>query len=188
MLGSHICWHKAVIDKYSNFPSRRLQHNEPESWMIVEKLWFCYKYYMVSPGTHLVNSQESLSITSESQLKNKESLIENAWYGPFNPTVNLETDTKTLNYSLLWSKYSPSIHLKHKKTKINIFKQQLQKSHKKDILPKNLQINRSSFASYGTHAMKIIILRLWGILRVRDARRRGNKITGVQNHSNSAPV
>ena len=68
---------------------------------------------MVSPGTHLVNSQESLSITSES-------LIENAWYGPFNQTVNLETDTKTLNYSLLKSKYSPSIHLKHKKTKINI--------------------------------------------------------------------
>ena len=50
---------------------------------------------MVSPGTHLVNSQESLSITSESQLENKESLIENAWYGPFNQTVNLETDTKT---------------------------------------------------------------------------------------------
>ena len=66
---------------------------------------------MVSPGTHLVNSQESLSITSESQLKNNESLIENAWYGPFNQTVSLETDTKTLNYSLLKSKYSPSIHL-----------------------------------------------------------------------------
>ena len=52
--------------------------------------------YMVSPGTHLVNSQESLSISSESQLENKESLIENAWYGPFNQTVNLETDTKIL--------------------------------------------------------------------------------------------
>ena len=76
--------------------------------------------YMVSPGTHLVNSQESLSISSESQLENKESLIENAWYGPFNQTVNLETDTKTLNYSLLKSKYSPSIYLKHKKTKISI--------------------------------------------------------------------
>ena len=76
--------------------------------------------YMVSPGTHLVNSQESLSISSESQLENKESLIENAWYGPFNQTVNLETDTKTLNYSLLKSKYGPSIYLKHKKTKISI--------------------------------------------------------------------
>ena len=74
---------------------------------------------MVSPGTHLVNSQGSLSITSESQLENKESLIENAWYGPFYQTVNLETDTKTLNYSLLKSKYSP-LYLKHKKTKISI--------------------------------------------------------------------
>ena len=75
---------------------------------------------MVSPGTHLVNSQESLSISSESQLENKESLIENAWYGPFNQTVNLETDTRTPYYSLLKSKYSPSIYLKHKKTKISI--------------------------------------------------------------------
>ena len=65
---------------------------------------------MVSPGTHLVNSQESLSITSESQLKNKESLIDNAWYGPFNQPVNLETDAKTLYYSLLKSKYSPCIY------------------------------------------------------------------------------
>ena len=75
---------------------------------------------MVTPGTHLVNSQEYLSISSESQLENKENLIENAWYGPFNQTFNLETDTKTLNYSLLKSKYSPSIYLKHKKTKISI--------------------------------------------------------------------
>ena len=30
-------------------------------------------------------------------------------------TVNLKTDTKTLYYSLLKLKYSPSIHLKHKK-------------------------------------------------------------------------
>ena len=73
----------------------------------------------MSPGTHLVNSQESLSITIESQLENKESLIENAWYGPFYQTVNLETDTNTLNYSLLKSKYSP-LFLKHKKTKISI--------------------------------------------------------------------
>ena len=65
---------------------------------------------MVSPGTHLVNSQESLSITSGFQLKNKESLFENAWYGPFNQTVNVETDAKTLYYSLLKSKYSPSIY------------------------------------------------------------------------------
>ena len=69
--------------------------------MIVEK-WldgssdFVTNSVYGEPGTHLVNSQESLSISSESQLENKESLIENAWYGPFNQTVNLETDTKTL--------------------------------------------------------------------------------------------
>ena len=33
-----------------------------------------------------------------------------------------------------------------------IFKQQPQKSHEQDILPKNLQIDRWFFASYGTHA------------------------------------
>ena len=32
-----------------------------------------------------------------------------------NQTVNLETDKKILYYSLLKKKYSPSIHLKHKK-------------------------------------------------------------------------
>ena len=32
-----------------------------------------------------------------------------------NQTVNLETEAKTLNYSLLKLKYSPFIYLKHKK-------------------------------------------------------------------------
>ena len=36
-----------------------------------------------------------------------------------NQTVYLETDNKTLYYSLLKLKYSPSIYLKHKKAKIN---------------------------------------------------------------------
>ena len=36
--------------------------------------------------------------------------------GPLcNQTVNLETDAKTLNYSLLKLKYNPSIYFKHKK-------------------------------------------------------------------------
>ena len=34
---------------------------------------------MVSPGTHLVKTHVSLSRTNESQLKNYESEIENAW-------------------------------------------------------------------------------------------------------------
>ena len=42
---------------------------------------------------------------------------------------------------------------------------------------KNLQINRSFFASYGTHFMNIIILLPWGFLSVRDSGHRGNKIT-----------
>ena len=67
----------------------------------------------------------------------------------FHQTVNLETDAKTLYYSLLKLKYSPFIYLKHKKDKR---KQEPQKSHEKDILPKNLQFDRSLFASYGTHA------------------------------------
>ena len=52
---------------------------------------------MVSPGTHLVKNHESLFITNESQFKKKQ-------------TVNLETDAKTLHYSLLKLKYSPSIY------------------------------------------------------------------------------
>ena len=51
---------------------------------------------MASPGTHLVKNHESQSITNECQFKK----IENAW--PLcNQTVNMETDAKTLNYSLL---------------------------------------------------------------------------------------
>ena len=39
-------------------------------------------------------------------------------FGPLcNQTVTLETDAKTLYYSLLKLKYSPSIYLKHKKNK-----------------------------------------------------------------------
>ena len=51
---------------------------------------------MVSPGTHLVKNHESLFITNESQFKKQ--------------TVNLETDAKTLHYSLLKLKYSPFIY------------------------------------------------------------------------------
>ena len=57
---------------------------------------------------------------------------------PGNQTVNLEADPKTLYFSLLKLRYcSPSIK------QICLFKQQPQKSHKQDILQKNLQINRS---------------------------------------------
>ena len=69
---------------------------------------------MVSPGTHLVKTHESLSITNESQFKKtKSSKLKMLW--PLcNQTVNLNTDSKTLYYSMLKLKYSLSI-LKHNK-------------------------------------------------------------------------
>ena len=61
---------------------------------------------MVSPGTHLVKNHES-------QFKKKKSEIK--MLGPLcNQTVSLKTDSKTLYYSTLKLKYSPSI-LKHDK-------------------------------------------------------------------------
>ena len=68
---------------------------------------------MVSPGTHLVNSHKSLSITSESQLKKKQS-----------PKLKM-LGMGLLTRQLIWRQtpklflYSPSIFLKHKKIKIN---------------------------------------------------------------------
>ena len=70
---------------------------------------------MVSPETHLVRNHESLSITNESQFKKTRSL-KLKMLGPLcNQTVNLETDAKTLYYSLVKLKYSPSIYLMQKK-------------------------------------------------------------------------
>ena len=65
---------------------------------------------MASPGNHLVKNHESQSRTKESQFKKKNGFeIENAWPGPScNQTVNLKTDSKTLYYSILKLKYSPS--------------------------------------------------------------------------------
>ena len=68
---------------------------------------------MVSPGTHLVNSHKSLSITSESQLKKTKS-----------PELKM-LGMGLLTRQLIWRQtpklfiYSPSIFLMHKKTKIN---------------------------------------------------------------------
>ena len=69
-------------------------------------------------------------------------------YSVCNQTNKLETDANTLYYSLLKLKSSPSVYSKHKKESnkyIYIFKQQPQKSHEQDILPKNLQIDRSLY-------------------------------------------
>ena len=67
---------------------------------------------MVSPGSHLVKNHESLSIANESQLKKIQKV---KMLGPLcNRTVNLKTDAKTLYYSILKLKYSPTV-LKHNK-------------------------------------------------------------------------
>ena len=56
--------------------------------------------------------------------------------GPLcNQTVNLETDAKTLHYSLLKLKFSPLIYLKHKKE--NQIKQRSQKSRHKNSAKKS---------------------------------------------------
>ena len=64
----------------------------------------------VSPRTHLLKNNESQTRANESPLKKRknESEIENAW-AFCNQTVNLKTDSKTLYYSILKLKYSPSI-------------------------------------------------------------------------------
>ena len=64
----------------------------------------------VSPRTHLLKNHESQTRANESPLKKRknESEIENAW-AFCNQTVNLKTDSKTLYYSILKLKYSPSI-------------------------------------------------------------------------------
>ena len=71
---------------------------------------------MVSPGIQLVKTHEFPSITNESQLKKKRSpklkMLQDLY--AHNQRVNLETDTKTLYYSLLKLIHSPSIYLKHK--------------------------------------------------------------------------
>ena len=71
---------------------------------------------ILRPGNLLVENHESLSITNESQLK-KTRRPKLKMLGPLcNQTDNLETDAKTLHYSLLELKCSPSsTYLKHQK-------------------------------------------------------------------------
>jgi len=58
---------------------------------------------MVSLGTRLVKTHESLFRTNESQFKKSSKL---KMLGPFcSQTVNLKTDPKTLYYSILKLKY-----------------------------------------------------------------------------------
>ena len=67
----------------------------------------------MSPETHLEKNHEFQSITIESQKKDKTTTTTSQklkMLGPLsNQTVNLKTDTKTLHYSILKLKDSPSI-------------------------------------------------------------------------------
>ena len=70
---------------------------------------------MVSPETHLEKNHEFQSITIECQKKDKTTTTTTTsqklkMLGPLSKqTVNLKTDTKTLHYSILKLKYSPSV-------------------------------------------------------------------------------
>ena len=66
----------------------------------------------MSPETHLEKNHEFQSIKIEFQKKDKTTTTSQKlkMLGPLsNQTVNLKTDTKTLHYSILKLKYSPSI-------------------------------------------------------------------------------
>ena len=67
---------------------------------------------MVSPGNRIVKNHDS-----QSRNNGPSSKLQGVMLGPnlCNQTVvNLDIDAKTLHYSLLKLKYSPSIYLKHK--------------------------------------------------------------------------
>ena len=105
-------------------------------------------------------------------------------------TNKLETDANTLYYSLLKLKSSPSAYSKHKKESnkyIYIFKQQPQKSHEQDILPKNLQIDRSFFASYGMHALNYFVSLGIFMRQGRRTQRQQNHWLSSDNSSYSGP-
>ena len=122
---------------------------------------------------------ESQFTTIESQFKNKSpgSLC--------NHTVNLKIDSKTLYYSLLKLKYTPSI-VKHKKEKkkfvsLNNSHNNSHRNHTNRTFFKNI-LRTINLSLRLTGHIRQIILCLWGFLCVRDAGCRDNKITALSNH------
>ena len=115
----------------------------------------------------------------ESQFKTSSKL---KMLGPLcNQTVNLKTEYKTLYYSILKLKYSPSI-LKHKKGLMKYAS--LNNSHNNfhSNYTNRMFLQKHMFGSIDrrlllTGRMPWIILLLWGFSWDRDAGRRGNKIT-----------
>ena len=116
---------------------------------------------MVSPVTFFVKIHESQFTTIESQFKNKSpgSLC--------NHTVNLKIDSKTLYYSLLKLKYTPSI-VKHKKEKkkfvsLNNSHNNSHRNHTNRTFFKNI-LRSINLSLHLTGRIPQIILRLWGFL------------------------
>ena len=133
----------------------------PPSCLCTSLLVILLQIVMVSPGTHLVKIHESQFTTIESQFKNKStgSLC--------NHTVNLKTDFKTLSYSLLKLKYTPSI-VKHNKGKkeicvINNSHKNSHRNHTKRTFLKNI-LRSINLSLHLTGRIPQIILRLWGFL------------------------
>ena len=99
-----------------------------------------------------------------------------------NQTVNRKKDSKTLYYSILKLKYSPSISKQNKCSmkyaSLNHSHNNCQSNYTNRIFLQNTCSDRLIDRSLPpTGRMPWIILRLWGFLCVRDAGRRGNKIT-----------
>ena len=76
---------------------------------------FQIKYSLQSLCPHKQTNESQFKKTRSPKLKTLQ------FYSVCDQTVNLEIDAKTLYHSLLKLKYSRSIYLEHKKTKINIF-------------------------------------------------------------------
>ena len=125
---------------------------------------------MVCSGTHLVKNHESHL---------KKSLKLKMLWPLCNHTVNLKTDSKTLSYSILKLKYSSSI-LKHNEGEKNYTS--LSNSHNnchRNYTNRILLTHMFRSINWSLHPMgrmPWIILRLWGLLCVRVAGGRGNKI------------
>ena len=77
------------------------------NWLSSTSSVILLQIVMVCPGTHPVRNDESLYTTNDSWGLHVTRII------PL--IVNLETDAKTLYYSLLKLKYCPSMYLKQKK-------------------------------------------------------------------------
>ena len=98
--------------------------------------------------------------------------------------INPETDAKPLYYSLLKFKYSPSIYLKHKKDSNKYAS--LNNSHRNPtnrILYQKIIFKSTDRSLHPTGHISWIILGLWGFVCIRDAERRGKKITSFKINS-----